>query len=94
MPRRMELTLACGPYDRTLALRTGEVVPEGIRLTYVALPPEEIFWRQFQHQEFEVSEMSMSSYAITVSRGQSPFVAAAPQTGTMPMGEPAWSRQL
>lgn len=75
MAGRIGLTLACGPYDRTLALRTGEVAPEGIDLTYLALPPEEIFWRQLQHQEFDVSEMSMSSYTITVSRGESPFVA-------------------
>ena len=29
---KLQLTFACGPYDRTLALRDGTVAPEGIEL--------------------------------------------------------------
>src|SRR6476659_6922629 len=32
----LQLTLACGPYDRTQALRDGTVRADGIELTYVA----------------------------------------------------------
>ena len=46
----LRLTLACGPYDRTLALRDGTIRPEGIELNYVTLQPAEIFWRMLQHQ--------------------------------------------
>ena len=71
----LRLTLACGPYDRTQALRDGSIRPEGIALTYVALQPAEIFWRMLQYKEFDVSEMSLSNYTTLVSNGDAPFVA-------------------
>jgi len=71
----LRLTLACGPYDRTQALRDGTVRPDGIELTYVAAQPAEIFWRMLQYREFEVSEMSMSNYISVVGAGDSPFIA-------------------
>ena len=72
---RLSVTLACWDYDRTLALRIGEVRPEGIDLTYLCLPPEESFFRQLKDQEFDVSEMSLSSYITVRTRGDTPFVA-------------------
>ena len=39
------LSLACGAYDRTVALARGDIAPEGIDLTYLALPVEETFFR-------------------------------------------------
>jgi 4,5-dihydroxyphthalate decarboxylase len=71
----LRLTLACGPYDRTQAIRDGAIKPEGIALNYVALQPAEIFWRMLQYQEFDASEMSLSNYITLVSRGNAPFVA-------------------
>jgi len=71
----LRLTLACGPYDRTQALRDGTIRPEGIDLTYVTLQPAEIFWRMLQYKEFHVSEMSLSNYTTLVSGGAAPFVA-------------------
>ncbi|HZU05508.1 MAG TPA: ABC transporter substrate-binding protein [Chloroflexota bacterium] len=71
----LRLTLACGPYDRTQALRDGSVKPEGIELIYVARQPAEIFWRMLQYEEFDVAEMSLSNYTTLVSRGDPPFVA-------------------
>ncbi|HEY3116553.1 MAG TPA: ABC transporter substrate-binding protein, partial [Chloroflexota bacterium] len=71
----LRLTLACGPYDRTLALRDGSVKPDGIELTYVARQPAEIFWRTLQYQEFDVSELSLSNYTTLVDAGNSPFIA-------------------
>lgn len=72
---KLHLTVACGDYDRTHALQTGAVNPEGIRLTYVPLEAEEIFWRMGHHQEFDVSEMSLSNHVTMIGRGDSPFVA-------------------
>ncbi len=71
----LRLTLACGPYDRTLGLRDGSVKPDGIELTYVARQPAEIFWRTLQYQEFDVSELSLSNYTTLVDGGKSPFIA-------------------
>jgi 4,5-dihydroxyphthalate decarboxylase len=71
---RVDLTLACGPYDRTAALADGRIRPEGIDLNVVQLEPEEIFWRMARHAEFDVSEMSLSSYTVAVARGDSRLV--------------------
>ena len=59
---KLRLTFACGPYDRTLALRDGSIQPEGIELNYIASQPADIFWRMLQFKEFDVSEMSLSNY--------------------------------
>src|SRR5256886_6041854 len=72
---KLRLTFACGPYDRTLALRDGSVQPEGIELNYIASQPPDIFWRMLQFNEFEVSEMSLSNYVTLVGAGSAPFIA-------------------
>src|SRR5437870_5683958 len=64
-----------GDYDRTKALQDGSVQPEGIRLNYIPLQAEEIFWRMGGHREFDASEMSLSNHVTMVSRGNAPFVA-------------------
>ena len=71
----LRLTLACGPYDRTQALRDGTIRPEGIELNYITLQPAEIFWRMLQYKEFDISEMSLSNTTSLISDGNSPFVA-------------------
>jgi 4,5-dihydroxyphthalate decarboxylase len=72
---KLRLTLACWAYDRTAALADGTVSPEGIDLNYQALDVEETFFRMLRNQEFDAAEMSMSSYCLTLARGNSPFVA-------------------
>ena len=72
----MHLTIACGRYDRTQALIDGRVKPEGVeQLTYLALRPGETFWRMLNHEEFDASEMSFSSYTILRSEGDTRFIA-------------------
>jgi 4,5-dihydroxyphthalate decarboxylase len=75
MPGRLKLTLACWDYDRTRALADGRVRPEGIDLNYLNLHVEETFFRMLRHREFDAAEMSLSSYALSLSRGDSPFIA-------------------
>ena len=58
---KIRLTLACGNYDRTRGLLEGSVQPEGIDLNYLPLPPGEIFWRMLNNEEFDASEMSLST---------------------------------
>ena len=71
---KLFLTVACGDYDRTKPLQDGSVEPEGIKLNYLALQSEEIFWRMGHHQEFDASEMSLSNHITMLGRGNSPFV--------------------
>ena len=72
---KLRLTLACWNYDRTRALADGSVRPDGIELTYLNLPVEETFFRMLRYQEFEVAEMSLSSYTVSLFRDDPPFVA-------------------
>jgi 4,5-dihydroxyphthalate decarboxylase len=67
------ITIACGNYDRTRAIRDGRVQVEGCAVTYLPLYPEEIFFRAFRYQEFDVSELSFSSYIRTVAAGTSAY---------------------
>src|ERR1041385_8226409 len=71
----LRLTFACGPYDRTAALREGLIQPEGIELNYLTMQPAEIFWRMLQYKEFDASEMSLSNYTTTLSQPNPPFIA-------------------
>ncbi|MFJ9536010.1 ABC transporter substrate-binding protein [Streptomyces sp. NPDC101225] len=80
---RLPLTFACGDYDRTRALEEGTVRPDGIELTYLRLPVEETFFRMMRHQEFEVAEMSLSSYVVSLRTDPSPFVALPVFTSRM-----------
>jgi 4,5-dihydroxyphthalate decarboxylase len=72
---RLQLTLACGDYDRTRALAEGTVRPDGIDLTYLRQPVEETFFRMMRHREFEVAELSLSSYVLSLRQDPPPFVA-------------------
>jgi 4,5-dihydroxyphthalate decarboxylase len=72
---RLRLTLACWNYDRTRALADGTVKPDGIELTYLNLPVEETFFRMMRYQEFEIAEMSLSSYTVSLFQEDPPFIA-------------------
>src|SRR5262249_54122511 len=70
----LRLTLACGDYDRTLALKTGVVQPAGVELDILNLTPEDTFYRMGRFREFDVSEFSLSTYTVLRGRGE-PLIA-------------------
>lgn len=76
---RIHLTFACGDYDRTRALEDGSVRVDGVDLTYLRLPVEETFFRMLRHREFDIAEMSLSTYTATLNAldagEEPPFVA-------------------
>jgi 4,5-dihydroxyphthalate decarboxylase len=72
---RLPITLACWDYDRTRALADGSVAPDGIDLTYLSLPVEETFFRMLRYAEFEASEMSLSSYCVSLMAERQRFIA-------------------
>ena len=70
----LDLTLAIGDYDRTSALKTGLVRPQGVDLNILTLTPEEIFYRMGRFREFDACEFSLSTYTIRRGRGE-PLIA-------------------
>jgi 4,5-dihydroxyphthalate decarboxylase len=71
----LELSVACCPYDRTRAIFDGRAQIDGCSIFVTPLEPEEAFHRAFKFQEFDVTELSLSSYTLTVSRNESAYVA-------------------
>lgn len=72
----IHISLACGDYDRTEAIRLDIVRPEGLKITYIAIQsPPEIFARMIKGGEFDVAEMSLSTYITSRTEGHFPFVA-------------------
>jgi 4,5-dihydroxyphthalate decarboxylase len=69
------LSLAISYYDHVSDLLRGRVKPEGISLTTIELPVEEIFFRTVKYQEFDVAEFAMGKYMSLVASGEAPFVA-------------------
>ena len=72
---KLKLTFGCWNYDRTRALMDGTVQPDGIDLNYLDMPVEETFFRMLRHKEFDVAEMSLSSYTVSMFNEARPFVA-------------------
>jgi 4,5-dihydroxyphthalate decarboxylase len=66
---RLRLSFVSAFNERVEALMNGSVQPEGVELIPTYSDPSETFWRQLKFQEFEISEMSLSSYLIAKSRG-------------------------
>ena len=71
---KLKLSLACWNYDRTRSLLEGGIQPDGIDLNYLNLPVEETFFRMLRNREFDVAEMSLSSYTVSLFK-DSPFIA-------------------
>ncbi|KIX04832.1 uncharacterized protein Z518_05703 [Rhinocladiella mackenziei CBS 650.93] len=71
----IKLTFACSDYDRMKAIEDGRVRPEGIDLTFLNYRVEETFFRQLRFKEFDVSELSLSSYVLTLNHENPPFIA-------------------
>jgi 4,5-dihydroxyphthalate decarboxylase len=72
---KLRLTMACWNYDRTRALMEGRVPIDGVELNYLNLPVEETFFRMLRHREFEVAELSLSSYTLSLFQENPPFIA-------------------
>lgn len=62
--------------DRTSALRSGAVAPEGVSFNYIVVPGiGDLFRRVAQHAEFDAAEMSASTYFAMLAQGDRRFVA-------------------
>jgi 4,5-dihydroxyphthalate decarboxylase len=71
---KLQISLGCCDYDRTKAVFDGRAAVEGCEVLPVAIEPEEAFHRAFSSQEFDVSEISISSHTLMTSRGENAYV--------------------
>lgn len=71
----LALTMAISGYDHVRDLSTGAVRAEGIELTTLALPVEEIFYRFLRHREWHVSELSLAKYVALRAAGDESICA-------------------
>jgi 4,5-dihydroxyphthalate decarboxylase len=73
MPK-LDLSIAVGDYDRVRPLIDGTVAIDGVAPLFMTLEPEEIFFRAFRHAEFDIAELSLSSFTVRTARGDNPYV--------------------
>src|SRR5262249_35811529 len=71
---KLALSVAVGDYDRTRQLIDGTVRIDGVAPTIMTLTPEEIFFRAFRHAEFDICELSLSSFTLKTAAGDCPYV--------------------
>jgi 4,5-dihydroxyphthalate decarboxylase len=71
---KLNLSVAIGDYDRNRPLIDGAVGIDGVDPVFMTLPPEEIFFRAFRNQDFDICECSLSSFSVKTALGQCPYV--------------------
>jgi 4,5-dihydroxyphthalate decarboxylase len=71
---KLALSIATGDYDRVRALVSGAVRIDGTDPIFLLHGPEEIFFRAFRNKEFDVCELSLSSYCSHIARGDCPYI--------------------
>lgn len=72
---KLALSLACWDYDRVRPLMDGTVRVDGVDLNFQNLVVEETFFRMLRFHEFDASELSMSSYLMSLARPNPRFIA-------------------
>jgi 4,5-dihydroxyphthalate decarboxylase len=70
----LQLSLAITRNPRTWPIIDGRAKPDGIGFAKTVLGPAEMFWRQLNFAEFDVSEMSMSELMMIRERGDDRFI--------------------
>ncbi len=71
---KLKLSVAIGNYDRCCSLIDGAVQIDGVDPVIMTLSPEEIFFRAFRGQEFDICELSLSSSTLQTAQGGFPYV--------------------
>jgi 4,5-dihydroxyphthalate decarboxylase len=72
---KLDLSVAVGDYDRTRPLIDGSVTIDGVDPVFMNLVPEEIFFRAFRAAEFDICELSLSSYTVKTAQNDCPYIA-------------------
>ena len=71
MTKNIPLSLACGDYESIRALKEGSVTVDGVDLTVLTdMDSASRHWRMIRGSEFDIAELSLSSYLMAVDRKQ------------------------
>ncbi|NVO14697.1 MAG: ABC transporter substrate-binding protein [Rhodoplanes sp.] len=70
----LRLSVAVGDYDRNRPLIDGAVQIDGVDPVFMRLSPEEIFFRAFRTVDFDICELSLSSFTVKTATGDAPYV--------------------
>lgn len=70
----LRLSVAIGDYDRNRPLLSGAVKFDGIDPVFMTLDPEEIFFRAIRGDEFDICELSLSSFTVKTALGNTGYV--------------------
>ena len=71
---KLKLSMAVGDYDRVRPLMDGAVQIDGVDPIFMNLPPEEIFFRAFRSVDFDICELSLSSFTVKIAEHNCPYV--------------------
>jgi 4,5-dihydroxyphthalate decarboxylase len=71
---KLSLSVAIGDYDRNRPLINGAVMIDGVDPVFMTLPPEEIFFRALRSNDFDICELSLSSFTVKTALGDCPYV--------------------
>jgi 4,5-dihydroxyphthalate decarboxylase len=72
---KLKLSIAVGNYDRMRPLIDGDVQIDGVDPVFMLQDPEEIFFRAFRHADYDICELSLSSYSVKTANGTSSYIA-------------------
>lgn len=71
----LQLSACFSRNPMTAPILSGAVTAQGVQWAVSGIHPSEMFWRQLKFGDFDISEMSLSSLSIAVSRGMRDWVA-------------------
>ena len=71
----LPLSIATEAYDRVLPLHDGRVRIQGCNPTFLTVRHEELFVRALHQEEYDVAELSMSSYLTATALDESKYIA-------------------
>jgi 4,5-dihydroxyphthalate decarboxylase len=71
---KLNLSVAIGDYDRNRPLIDGAVQIDGVDPVFMKLYPEEIFFRAFRSEDFDICECSLSSFTVKTAEGSNPYI--------------------
>ncbi|MBP1155404.1 MULTISPECIES: PhnD/SsuA/transferrin family substrate-binding protein [unclassified Paenibacillus] len=66
---KLKLSMVLSNNERTRPIADGSVTVQGVELVVTTVHPSEMFWRQLKFQEFDISEMSLSTFLIMREQG-------------------------
>jgi 4,5-dihydroxyphthalate decarboxylase len=71
----LPISMTFWDYDRVQALADGRVRIEGCDAVHFNLDLHDIFFRAIRSQDFDITEMSFSSYMMMKAKGNAPYTA-------------------